>query len=399
MWRNVLIGTGLAVLVTAPVGAAEFDFSGYIEPEIRYFPENGSEAKQENFNYSVAIEPEFEWLWDRGRHQVVAKPFGRLDFEDPNRTHVDLREFKYLGAFDGFELRIGVDKVFWGVTEAVHVIDIINQTDLIENPDTEEKLGQPMVSIGVPTDFGLFEAYYLPYFRERTFPSRAGRPRSDILVDVDRPMFESEAENWNTDYAVRWSHYFGDWDVGVAHFSGTGRDPIFVPRFLTGAEPVLVPFYPQIDQTSVDVQATIDAWLYKFEGFTRNEFGERYYQASGGIEYTLFQLFETPSDLGIVAEYVYDSRGRALATTPFANDVFAGLRWSANNEQSSTLLFGGLVDMESGATAFALEAETRLGSDYFLTVEGRFFANFPDDDLLATTSDDGFMQLRLQRFF
>ncbi len=398
--RPSLLAIGVCMGLGSPLAAEDMDLdlSGFIEPEIRYFIEDGSDPKQDEYNLSLSVDLEVEMLWGRDR-QLVINPFGRVDQNDPNRTHVDLREFKYLHVFpNDWEVRVGVDRVFWGVTESIHVIDIINQTDQVENVDDEDALGQPMVKLGIPTDLGLFEFYYLPYSRERTFPSRAGRPRTDFLVDVDNPVFESPAENWNQDFAVRWSQFIGAFDIGVSHFSGTGRDPIFRPTF-TGTEVKLTPFYPQIDQSSVDVQATIGPVLYKFEGFSRNEFGERYYAATGGIEYSFYQAFGTQGDLGIVAEYVYDSRGNEEATTPFANDAFLGFRWAQNNEQSATLLVGSLVDVETGAMSIGLEAETRYRQNYFITLEGRFFSNIPDDDLLFSSADDGFMQLRVQRFF
>lgn len=402
MWRRIgLAGVAgvCAIVASAGPGLAEGpEISGYIEPEVRYFVEEGSDPAQDEYNLSVSADVELEWEWGRDR-QLVVNPFARLDQNDPNRTHFDLREAKYLHVFpNDWEIRIGVDRVFWGVTEAAHLIDVINQTDQVEDVDDESALGQPLVKLAIPSDIGLFEAYILPYFRERTFASRKGRPRADLLVDDDNPAYESAAQEWHTDFAVRWSNFFGPVDVGVSHFSGTGRDPILRP-VLTGGELKLQPFYVQIDQTSVDFQATIGPTLYKFEGFTRNEYGERYYAATGGIEYTLFQVLDTDGDLGIVAEYIYDSRGRNGATTPFANDVFGGLRWALNNEASSTVLAGAIVDVESGGMSIGLEAETRFREDYFISFEARLFSSIASDDLLDSTSDDGFLQLRVQRFF
>ena len=68
------------------------------------------------------------------------------------------------------ELLVGINKVFWGVTESVHLVDIVNQTDLVEDLDQEDKLGQPMVNLALQHDWGLLNIYLLPYFRERTFP-------------------------------------------------------------------------------------------------------------------------------------------------------------------------------------------------------------------------------------
>ena len=68
------------------------------------------------------------------RYSAVA----RLDSADSSRSHFDLRELNYLWLGDAGELSVGIGKVFWGVAEFVHLVDIINQTDLVENIDEEE---------------------------------------------------------------------------------------------------------------------------------------------------------------------------------------------------------------------------------------------------------------------
>ena len=67
--------------------------------------------------------------------------------------------------------------MFWGVTELRHLVDIINQTDLVENLDGEQKLGQPMVQLTLLKDWGTLDFFAMPYFRERTFTGPDGRPR------------------------------------------------------------------------------------------------------------------------------------------------------------------------------------------------------------------------------
>ena len=136
-------------------------------------------------------------------------------------------------------------------------MDIINQTDLVEHPDTEDKLGQPMINLALIRDWGTVDLFVLPCFRERTFPGSEGRLLSGgIPIDTDQTRYESGAKEKHVDWAVRWAHYFGDWDIGLSHFSGTSREP----RFLSGTDGaggfVLIPFYEQIDQTGLDMQIT-----------------------------------------------------------------------------------------------------------------------------------------------
>ena len=95
-----------------------------------------------------------------------------LDGGASHRAHAGLRE-AYLLLFgevgeDEWELRLGVDRVFWGVAESCHLVDIINQTDLIEHPNEEAKPGQPMVHVTLSGDWGAAEVFALPYHRLRT---------------------------------------------------------------------------------------------------------------------------------------------------------------------------------------------------------------------------------------
>ncbi|NIP18146.1 MAG: hypothetical protein GWM87_08305, partial [Xanthomonadales bacterium] len=69
----------------------------------------------------------------------------------------------------------------------------------------------------------------MPYFRERTYPGEEGRLRAPLAVDTDAALYESSAGEHHADIALRWSHYFGDVDIGVHAFRGTAREPKLLP--------------------------------------------------------------------------------------------------------------------------------------------------------------------------
>ncbi|MHC4808046.1 MAG: hypothetical protein ACYTBX_17555, partial [Planctomycetota bacterium] len=176
--------------------AAAHELSGYVAAEGRAFFNDALFGGQERDNFSFAFQPEYYHEWESGSSFLFV-PFLRLDSADSRRTHFDIRELNYLWLADNWELRVGFGKVFWGTTEFVHLVDIINQTDLIENIDEEDKLGQPMVHLSVPSDWGVIDMFVLPYFRKRTFPGRRGRLRSALVVDTDNPRYESAAGEHN----------------------------------------------------------------------------------------------------------------------------------------------------------------------------------------------------------
>lgn len=391
-------GAALA-LAASPAAAGEFTLRGYIEPEARIFTESASSPRQKDTGHSVAAEATFQYLPESNDGSFVFTPFVRLDQRDSERSHWDIREARYAHYGSDWEIRVGIDKVFWGVTEAVHLVDVINQLDLIEDPiKQEEKLGQPMIRLRSFQSFGTLEAFILPGFRERTFPGKDGRPATNIPVDQKLTQYESGAKEWRTDLAARYSNTFGDVDLGFSLFQGTARDPILNPALDGGGNLVLAPFYPLMKQVSLDVQATIGPWLYKFEGFGRRELGDNYGAATGGIEYTFYGVFGTEGDLGTVVEYAYDTRGMNQRN-PYQNDAFLALRWAANDAATTSILAGTVVDTETGALGFRFQGERRLAENYRLSLEAHLFSNVPQRDPTYHVADDGYVQIRVARYF
>jgi hypothetical protein len=374
------------------------EWSGFVELQGRYFPQQAMDGEQSDQLLSIAIQPEYYQRWDDTRQSLLFIPFMRWDSEDDERTHGDIRELIWTYAGDGWETKAGIGKVFWGVTESQHLVDVINQTDLIENPDGEQKLGQPMLKLSLESDWGIIDLYALPGFRERTFPGEAGRLRTHPRVDTDLAEYESEREERHIDLAIRWSHSIGDWDIGLAHFDGTGRDPLLIPGANSKGEIVLVPYYEQIRQTSLDLQATKGDWLWKLESIHRASGSDSYNAATGGFEYTLVGIAETDMDLGLLAEYLYDDR-HDDASTPFENDLFIGLRLTANDVDGSELLTGIIKDLDDDGWMFNLEASRRIGNQWKTGAQIRLWSDIPEDDPLFVFRRDDYMEITVTRYF
>ena len=386
------------ILLLLSATAQGGEWSGNIAGELRLFPADPAHEEQRGDNLSLSVEPEYYHEWEELGQSMVLRPFLRLDIQDPERTHGDIREFYWQKAAETWELRVGIRRVFWGVTESQHLVDIINQTDLVEDPDGEDKLGQPMLNLALIDRWGTLDLFLLPGFRERTFPGPRGRLRPAFPVDTDHPEYESGAKEYHLDWAVRWSRALGDWDIGLSHFSGTSREPQLKPRFSASKLLELVPYYDQIDQTGLDVQLTKGSWLWKLEAIHRSGQGKTFSALTAGFEYTFYGVFETGADVGILAEYLYDSRGND-APLPFENDVFLGTRVGFNDTQTTELLAGAIVDPESGATAASIELSRRLGSSWRLSAEARAFMGFPESDPGIAFRNDDYLQVELAWYF
>ncbi len=382
-----------------PLWASEFSTRGNVDLELRAFTEEPADPLQHGDNVSISAEPEFHWDWNDGGDELLFRPFVRWDDGDEERSHFDIREFLWLHLEDGWELRSGIGEVFWGVAESQHLVDIVNQTDAIENIDGEDKLGQPMVWLSMPRNWGLVDLFLLPGFRERSFAGVNGRPRTQPRVDTDNPVYESEEEQDHVDLAARWSHYVGSVDFGLSWFRGTSRDARLEPIMDDSGEVLLVPHYDQIEQQGLDLQSILGSWLLKLELIRRSsEQFEDYTALTTGFEYTFVSVLDSRNNLGILAEYLYDSRPDG-ASGPFQDDLFVGLRLVLNDIQSTEVLAGVIGDLDNGARLFNLEASRRIGSHWKLSVEARLFSSIPDRDPLSGQRQDDYVEIGLGYYF
>lgn len=399
----------LSLLLLSTTGlAADLELSGNLDVQWRGFAHDALLPEQHNSNAAFSAETELYFDLDQGKESITFTPFYRHDQYDAERSHGDIRELQWQKVFEQFQLRIGISKVYWGVTESIHLVDIINQTDQVENVDGEDKLGQPMIYFSSEQDWGLLDLFVLPSFRERTFPGVEGRPRIPVLIDSDAALYESADQQHHIDYALRLFKYLGDWEVGLSYFKGTGREPeSYLPsRFDTlGQVTAVVPYYAQIDQLGLTMQALLGAWTWKLEAISRHSAAQNFAAMAAGFEYTIVGIQDTNTDLGVVIEYLYDERDQAHAAltqtvaSAFQNDVTTAFRLAFNDVQSSEILFGFITDLDHQAVAGFIEASRRLGSSFKTEIELRTFNNTSAGQPLHSFRDDDFIQLSLGWYF
>jgi hypothetical protein len=395
-----------ALLLLPAISAQAGEWRGLVTGEyLGFFEEPLYPAQHSNYG-SLAVEPEYFHEWNERDDLFTFKPYLLVDSHDADRTHGDIRELSWIHAARDWETNIGISKVYWGVTEAAHLVDVINQTDLVVNEDGEDKLGQPMAKLTLIRDWGVVDLFVLPGFRERTFSGIEGRPRFAIPISAD-PVYESGAKDLHTDFAARFSHSYGALDVGISHFSGTGREPRF---FMVPGSGEITPYYEIVHQTGLDLQAISGGWLWKLEAVVRSGQGERIEQFDGGYEYTFVGVHDSQVDVGIITEYLYDSRGddvdpvAVAAGQPFfisalQNDLVLGTRFTLNDAASSELLASVIIDLDGGGESYNLEASRRFGDAWKLSIEARGLSNIPNDNIYYSFRDDTRLRMELARYF
>lgn len=350
------------------------EVSGSINIEHRQFFDHGVYGQDEN-QTSIVFQPEFNWFSQIGDISLSFVPFGRLDSMDKQRSHADIRELLLMTSIDDYEFRIGIGKVFWGVTESYHLVDVINQIDTIDSVDAEEKLGQPLMQLTVIKDWGVGDIFVLPYFRERTFSGEKGRLRPEPAVSKDA-LYESSSGKNHIDIAFRYSHSLSSLDIGFSYFYGTNREP-----YLQLSDKKLTPFYALMDQVGVDALGVTGDWIWKLESIYRNSL-EEHIAIVSGFEYTTIGLFGMPWDLGIISEYLYDSL-REKSQSLYQNDIFVGARFSVNDFNGTEILMGVTKDLDySEKFIFKLESSSRINNYFRWNVDIWIFDESMPEDLI-----------------
>lgn len=381
----------LSLLAASLSSAQAAEIRGQINLEHRQFFSSGAQG-QDSEQTSLAVEPEMYWQWQQGQSSLTFTPFARIDSLDEERTHADIRELMYLYLTGDYEIRAGIGKVFWGVTESQHLVDVINQTDTLESIDGEDKLGQPMVHLTAVKDWGILEGFVLPYFREASYPGQDGRLRAPVLISDDA-MYESSNEEQHVDYAARYTQSIDDWDIGLSYFNGTNRSPEL--RF-NGT--TLTPYYAQMKQVGLDAQGIVGDWLLKLEAINRDSV-EKHTAVTTGFEYTYIGVFDTDWDIGVISEYLYDSRDEK-APTPSQNDLFIGARFVVNDAEGTEVLIGMTQDLDdSDSSSGKIEAFSRINNSWKWRLDAWMFNSEQPSDPTYAYKEDDFVELSLEYYF
>ncbi len=387
VWAMAMLMGSVGMASSEPVSfnaSTGLSFRGFMQDAL-------TPAQDHDTAASVFIQPEAKWRSKDRKHRFSFVGFARWDEQDPGRTHGDIRELYWSARNDSWTTTVGINKVFWGVTESVHLVDVINQTDWVEDIDQEDKLGQAMLHISKQQSWGQLQFFLLPHFRERTFPDRHARLGLGQDV-IDAASYESSDEQNHLDWAFRYSHYWGDVDLGLSVFDGTQRDPLLIQT----SNGKLQPHYIQMSQLGIDLQYTQDAWLWKLETLYRDSKHDQFWAMVGGFEYTWYQFKSSDADLGVLFEYQFDDRSTPVLSD---NDVFMAVRYALNDNNDSSLLAGMSHDLDNGSQFFNIEAETRVNDHMTAELRLRLFSGFEPQDPGYGFSQSDYLQLNLNWHF
>ena len=368
------------ISITASL-AVEYDLSITNTTYVAGFPQAGEGSQQDGFAYTE-VNPDLALTFSDSLQAIVAPRF-RLGMTDLEYNLFSPDDLYVEHVSDQFELRIGYQTHFWGAAESMNIVDILNQKDFVVdlfNP-REHKLGEPVVRFRFMLDENRFDIYHFTYFTPASLPDKVNRFNFfDGHLDFsDTPLYTHDSERLRQQIALRWDRTIGLADIGLSYFNGYEKFPIInVEPNATEADIL----YYEMQQISGDFQMSAGNWLIKGEALLqdtslagtfkansltssgkitrRNLIPKNHTALVGGFEYTFHGILDQ-SDVGLIAEYLYDSEQRtdAVAFRPFQNDVFGAIRWTRNNMGDGAMLIGGIIDIKNQTQVWRLEYSER----------------------------------------
>ncbi len=372
------------ILLLSPGEAAalEYDLKITTTAHVGVFPD-AQNGGQEDVISSLQVKPDLVIQSDNSWEAVLAPRF-RLGLNDSEYNFISLDDVYAEYVSDRFEVRAGFQTHFWGAVESFNIVDIFNQNDYrVDFFDRREnKIGQSAVRVRSIFAEDTIDLIFFPYFMRANLPNKVNpyNPFDGRFDFTDDPFYTNTAERLRPQFAVRWERTIGAADLGLAYFNGYMKFP--VANVAPGALEADLLYY-EMQQIGGDFQMSLGNWLLKAEAMyydtgiagsffvdsvlsdgsivRRNLVPTNLTAFVGGFEYTFFRVLGE-SDLGVLAEYLYNSQQnfKGVAFRPFQNDAFTGIRWSRNNLGQGELLGGLIIDLRDGTQLWRVEYSERF---------------------------------------
>lgn len=382
--RLGLLPAALACLLSLPA-AAEIgvEQSGEVTLEASWYPRTGAHAGQKDSFAHLQTKPEIVIYGDEA--EMLLQP--RISGGASGGGLVDFREAGVTARIGDADIFVGSTILFWGKVESYNPVDIVNSRDFSRGLMRSEKRGAPMVRLSWPLGPGQLDLMAID-FVENEYPVLSSRERPGLRV-TEGTSYSGGARRNDIANAVRWSGYFGDIDLGLSWYRGTGLSPRLLPQ----ADGTLRPDYSRIDQTGLDIQYLRGDTAFKAEIIRRKGQYDRlgaarnYRAGVFGIEHNLYDIVGDGRDLVLLAEYARDSR-KGLSHSGFQNDLTLGARWVWNDVEDTQIV--GLLtrDLDNAAQTMTVSIDRRLTDELTFEASTRLVERYERDPNSTALSQD-----------
>lgn len=384
-----------ASLVLCPLAQGQA-VRGSLGAETQIYPDAPLYPDQNRDHVQVSAYATFNASADVGNARFDMELFGRIAPDAAREASGDVRQAFVRLPFGNAEVKAGILTEKWGVLEAWNPVDIINQSDLVEDFQGKVKLGQPGVLMTLPLGDATLSFFGTSIARERRFGR--GEDRFQVLpATVIDQHFEGGRSSPTG--AIRVELPVGPVNVAVSQFLGTAREPVLSavvgPTGLEGFRA----FYDRISQTSVEAELVLGDSVIKTEVIHQHTDKGASWGGGVGIETGFSKFASGPGDFTLYAEAYADSRADDAAVTPFQRDVFLGARYTFNDTDDTLLELRNTHDLEWGSDLLELRASRRVLQDAVFTFSLLKAANEARDPALSSLGRDTQIKLRLTQFF
>ena len=327
-----------------------------------------SDTSDTRSDFSVFLSTEYYEDWNDGADSFIFSPRLRIDQHDSERNSIDFTELVWVHVEDTWEIRTGIREEAWGVSLMGGVVDVINQTNIVED-FFGAKLGQPMVNLSLVQDWGILDLFVLTGFRKASLPgpdSRPGLPFDLKTGEAEIPL--QDREIIGLDYAARWQHSWESFEWAFSYFYGTSREAD-VDFNYDVAEPGIVSSYYNVNQIGVELLYIWEGYSFKYESRTvvgsKSRGAELGTYTAGliGFEYTWGSVFGGDYDIMWDISYLHDDR-KASFSALMEKDIFALAVLNFNDEFDTRIAFGSIWDVKDDEGIFLINAERRIAESW-----------------------------------
>ena len=334
----------------------EVEQRGEITVEASWYPRTAKHTGQKDSFLHLEAKPEILVYGDTAEAQLQPRFSGGTS----GAGQIDFREAHVSGRVGELDYLVGSTILFWGKVESYNPVDVVNALDYSRGLMRNEKRGAPMVRLSWPVGPGQVDLLAID-FVENIYPDNSLRERPALPVTDTTAGFSGGAARDDIATAARWSGYFGDIDLGISWFRGTGH----APRLLPQSDGTLKPDYSRITQLGLDIQSlhgdsAVKAELIHRRGqYDRLGSTDSYGAGVIGIEHNLYDLAGSGRDLVLIAEYARDER-RGRSHSGFQNDLVLGGRWLWNDVEDTEILTLLSRDLDNAAQTLTVTADRRI---------------------------------------
>ena len=376
--RTAVFSAVLAVFASLAGHAARAEIGtehrGEITVEASWYPQSAAYAGQKDSFVHLEARPELVIYGDAAEAQIQP----RISGGTAGDGSIDFREAHVTARLGDADILVGSTILFWGKVESYNPVDVVNAKDFSRGLMRSEKRGAPMLRLSWPVGPGQLDLLAID-FAENIYPGVASRERPALRI-ANGASYSGGAKRDDIANAVRWSGYFGDIDLGVSWFRGTGS----APRLLPQADGTLKPDYSRITQAGLDIQylrgdSALKAELVRRSGqYDRLGTARTYRAGVVGIEHNLYGVMDSGQDIVLIGEYARDSR-KGLAHSGFQNDLTVGARWLWNDVEDTEVL--GLLtrDLDNGAQTVTVSIDRRITDQVTFETSARGTARYASD--------------------